>query len=110
MIFEFGGKSGVFWQKSGVSFLKLSGNTGNNWKYNRITELQKLELKNLEENYSFSLNIIPLAKFKEKVSFETLNDSTSRIELCHLFHAIAGGAFRGRLILPQTNQIRLVLN
>ena len=27
MIFESGGKSGVFWQKSGVSFKKLSGNT-----------------------------------------------------------------------------------
>ena len=28
MIFESGGKSGVFWGKSGVSFWKLSGNTG----------------------------------------------------------------------------------
>ena len=27
LIFESGGKSGVFWQKSGVGFKKLSGNT-----------------------------------------------------------------------------------
>ena len=34
VIFEFGGKSGIFWQKSGVSFQKLSGSVAN-WSYTR---------------------------------------------------------------------------